>query len=151
MISEITQHHILTIPLRAVSSYPADGIPVSSTFTPIKGLTRKDAGVSVVFLNNNNIAVKGVDGPCSDPFFSATNRSSSDEGFYLPDNPITAIGCTDQYSFGNPVNSQWTEPMAVLDGSGNYSKDWDLSVRQIATLATLTWALSATGGLDRVI
>ncbi|KAL5319167.1 hypothetical protein ACEPPN_012216 [Leptodophora sp. 'Broadleaf-Isolate-01'] len=140
--------------LSVVSSYPANGTAYSSTFTPIEGLSRNDADVSVVFLNNNNIPIKGIDGPCSDPFFSATNQSlSNHKDFYSPDSPITAIGCVDQYAFGNPVTSQWTDPMAVLDGSdwGNYTKDWDLSSRQVAALATLTWALSESGGIDRII
>ncbi|KAH7313141.1 hypothetical protein BKA65DRAFT_517389 [Rhexocercosporidium sp. MPI-PUGE-AT-0058] len=140
--------------LSVVSSYPANGTAYSSTFTPIEGLLRNDADVSVVFLNNNEVPIKGIDGPCSDPFFSATNQSlSNHKDFYSPDSPITAIGCTDQYSFGNPVTRQWTDPMSVLDGSnwGNYTKDWDLSSRQVAALATLTWALSESGGIDRVI
>ncbi|KAH8590047.1 hypothetical protein B0O99DRAFT_655110 [Bisporella sp. PMI_857] len=140
--------------LSAVSSYPANGTAYASTFTPIEGLTRKDADVSVVFLNNNMMPIRGIDGPCSDPFFTATNQSLlKQKDFYWPDMPITAIGCTDQYAFGNPVTGQWTEPMAVLDSTdwGNYTKDWDLSARQVAAFATLTWALSESGGIDRVI
>jgi hypothetical protein len=94
------------MPRSVVSSYPANRTTYASTFTPIEGLTCKDADVLVVFLNNNNMPIKGIDGPCSDPFFSATNQSLlKHKDFYWLDNPITAIGCTDQYAFGNPVTS----------------------------------------------
>jgi len=142
------------MPLSVVSSYPANGSASASTFTPIEGLARNNADVSVIFLNNNKIPIKGIGGPCNDPFFSATNQSAlTHKDFYWPDSPITAIGCTDQYAFGNSGTSQWTEPMAVLDTSdwGNYTKDWDLSARQVAAFAALTWALTQSGGIDRVI
>lgn len=98
--------------------------------------------------------IKGLDGPCRDPFFSATNQSLLiHKDYYWPDNPITAIGCTDQYAFGNPVTGQWTKPMAALDVSdwGNYTKDWHLSAKQTAAIAALAWSIGNSGGIDRVI
>lgn len=99
-------------------------------------------------------ADQGTDGPCRDPFFSATNQSLLiQKDYYWPDKPITAIGCTDQYAFGNPVTGQWTKPMAVLDVSdwGNYTKDWHLSAKQTAAVAALAWSIFNSGGIDRVI
>lgn len=130
------------------------GSAAPSTFTPIPELSRKDADVSIVFLNNQLIAIKGTDGPCSDPFFSATNRTMPlYKDYYLPDRPITAIGCTDQYAFGNPVTGQWTEPMSPTSTANwpTFTKDWNLSVGQMAAIASLQWAIVTSGGIESVI
>jgi hypothetical protein len=139
------------MPLSAVSNYIANGTTYSSTFTPIKELTRTDADVSVIFLNNNGIPIRGRDGPVTDPFFSATTPSPYDNRFYVPDSPITAIGCTDQYVFGNPVKNQWTDPLPLGTDWVNYTKDWGLSPQQSATFATFIWALGQNGAIDSVI
>ncbi|KAG4428969.1 hypothetical protein IFR05_015551 [Cadophora sp. M221] len=137
--------------LSAVSNYVANGTTYSSTFTPIKELTLTNADVSVIFLNNNGIPIRGIDGPITDPFFSATTPSPYDKRFYYPDSPITAIGCTDQYVFGNPVKNQWTDPLPAGTDWANYTKDWGLTPLQSATIATFIWALGQTGAIDRVI
>ncbi|KAJ4159339.1 uncharacterized protein LMH87_008244 [Akanthomyces muscarius] len=137
-----------------VWSKAANGSVWSSTFTPIPELVRNDADVSIVLLNNRGIPIKGTDGPCSDPFFSATNKTLlAHKDYYLPDKPITAIGCTDQYAFGNPVTGQWTEPMSSIDTAdwGNFTKDWRLSVGQTAAIASLAWASFGSGGIEGVI
>lgn len=110
--------------------------------------------MSIVFLNNQGIPIKGTDGPCRDPFFSATNKTMpTQKDYYLPDKPITAIGCTDQYAFGNPVTGQWTEPMSSIDTAdwGNFTKDWNLSVAQQAAVASLAWASFNSGGIEGVV
>lgn len=131
-----------------------NGSAWTSTFTPIPEFSRTDADVSIVFLNNQMIPIKGTDGPCTDPFFSATNRTlAQHKDYYWPDRPVTAIGCTDQYAFGNPVTGQWTETMTAIDTSdwGNFTKDWHLSVGQTAAVASLAWSIFSSGGIDRVI
>ncbi|KAM3458982.1 hypothetical protein MY3296_000129 [Beauveria thailandica] len=135
-------------------NHPANGSASTSSFTPIPELARKDADVSIVFLNNQLIAIKGTDGPCSDPFFSATNKTMPlQKDYYLPDRPITAIGCTDQYAFGNPVTGQWTEPMSVSSTSNwpTFTQGWNLSVAQRAAIASLQWSVSSSGGIEGVI
>ncbi|OAA38475.1 hypothetical protein BBO_07113 [Beauveria brongniartii RCEF 3172] len=135
-------------------SHPANGSASTSSFTPIPELSRKDADVSIVFLNNQLVAIKGTDGPCSDPFFSATNKTMPlQKDYYLPDRPITAIGCTDQYAFGNPVTGQWTEPMSASSTSNwpTFTKGWNLSVAQRAAIASLQWSVSSSGGIEGVI
>ncbi|KAJ3475092.1 hypothetical protein NLG97_g9580 [Lecanicillium saksenae] len=135
-------------------SKPASGAQFAANFRPIQELVRNDADVAIVFLNNQGIPIKGTDGPCRDPFFSAMNESlPKQKDYYLADKAITAIGCTDQYAFGNPVTGLWTEPMSTIDASGwgNFTKDWHLSLDQKAAMASLAWASFNSGGIEGVI
>ncbi|KAF7549126.1 hypothetical protein G7Z17_g6619 [Cylindrodendrum hubeiense] len=122
------------------------------TFVPIKQLRRTDADVSVISLNNNLIPVAGINGPCRDPFFSATNRQ--DEVFpdwYWPDQPITAIGCADQYAFHNPVTHEWSNQTGMLMLGTDITKESGLSPMQIAAMNTMRWALGEIGAMGRLI
>ncbi|KAH7000231.1 hypothetical protein EDB80DRAFT_106597 [Ilyonectria destructans] len=122
------------------------------TFVPIKQLRRTDGDVSVIILNNNRIPVAGINGPCRDPFFSATDRQTETfPDWYLPDNPITAIGCVDQYAFHNPVTRQWSNQTGMLLLGTDLTKESGLGPRQVAAMNTLLWALGQVGAMGRVV
>ncbi|KAK7408105.1 hypothetical protein QQX98_009760 [Neonectria punicea] len=121
------------------------------TFTPIKQLRRDDADVSVVFLNNNLIPVAGIDGPCRDPFFSATEYETGTRGWYLPDEPITAIGCVDQYEFHNPLTNAWSNKTGLLKLGKDLNKESGLLWRQVVAMNSLRWALGEVGPTGRHI
>ncbi|RSL94851.1 hypothetical protein CDV31_014139 [Fusarium ambrosium] len=130
-----------------------NGTTSSSTFKAISDLRRSDADVTVILLNNNLIPVQGQgDRPCRDPFFSATERRLA-SGYYMPDDPITAIGCIDQYAFANPVLNQWTELMAIGDtfNASQIISKIRLSKRQVPSFSMLLFALERAGGIDSVI
>ncbi|KAF7554654.1 hypothetical protein G7046_g6760 [Stylonectria norvegica] len=140
--------------LDVVWSYPQNGSTYSSLFTPIKGLRRSDADVSIVFLNNNRMPIQGTDGPCRDPFFSATKKPlDSTPSYYWPDDPLTAIGCIDQYEFGDSNSRRWTGPMSLGDvtNAGPFIEEWGLSKRQAAAMITISWSLGQGGGIAPVI
>ncbi|TQV90938.1 hypothetical protein IF1G_10459 [Cordyceps javanica] len=124
----------------------------TSSFTPVQELWQKDADLSIIFLNNQLIAIKGTDGPCSDPFFSATNKTMPlYKDYYQADRPITAVGCTDQYAFGNPRNGQWTQPSSASSDWIGITSDWNLSPGQKAALLSLQWSIFTSGGIEGVI
>ncbi|CAM1507698.1 Fc.00g045460.m01.CDS01 [Cosmosporella sp. VM-42] len=131
--------------LAAYTSYASED-PASKTFSPIKQLQRTDADISVIFLNNNMIPVTGLYGPCRDPFFSATKRQlEASPGYYLPDNPITAIGCADQYAFHNPVTGKWSNQTGMMQLGNDITKDWGLTAKQVAAMSSLRWILGNAG------
>ncbi|KAH7140185.1 hypothetical protein B0J13DRAFT_596510 [Dactylonectria estremocensis] len=129
-------------------SYIGEGEAYSQTFEPIAELQRDDADLSVVLLNNNGIFIKGINGSCSDPFFSATKTPAKLlDGYYMPDNLVTAIGCTDQYVFGNPVSGEFTKPASWSDATGNITFIKTLSKRQAAAYITLSWSHGLPGAI----
>ncbi|KAH7166392.1 hypothetical protein EDB81DRAFT_918792 [Dactylonectria macrodidyma] len=137
-----------TYNLEAFFSLIGNGEPYSATFEPIAELQRDDADVSVVMLNNNGIFIKGNDGPCRDPFFSAAKTPAKlIEDYYYPDYPVTAIGCTDQYVFGNPVTGEFTKPGSWLDATSNITFIKTLSKRQAAAYITLSWSHGMPGAI----
>ncbi|KAL2671630.1 hypothetical protein Neosp_014220 [[Neocosmospora] mangrovei] len=139
--------------LRAFWHKVENGTTSSSTFKAISDLRRSDADVTVILLNNNLIPVQGQgDRPCRDPFFSATGRRLG-SGYYMPDDPITAIGCIDQYAFANPVLNQWTELMAIGDtfNASRIISEIRLSKPQVPSFSMLLFALERAGGIDSVI
>ncbi|KPM39885.1 hypothetical protein AK830_g6665 [Neonectria ditissima] len=119
------------------------------TFTPIKQLRRDDGDVSVIFLNNNIIPIAGFNGPCRDPFFSATQQETGTRGWYLPDDPITAIGCVDQYEFHNPLTNDWSRKTGLLKLGTDLTKDSGLLWRQVAAMNSFRWALGEVGPTGR--
>ncbi|KAF7547002.1 hypothetical protein G7Z17_g8036 [Cylindrodendrum hubeiense] len=126
--------------------YVANGTSSGSSFDPISQLQRDDADISIILLNNNWVPVQGINGACRDPIFSATeNRLSPSSDYFLPDNLVTAIGCTDQYIFGNPVTKEFTEPASWIDSAFNADFAKGLSRRQAAAYFTLSWSPSARG------
>ncbi|KAI9148290.1 hypothetical protein HJFPF1_12118 [Paramyrothecium foliicola] len=137
--------------LECLNSRIGNGTAYSALFEPISELQRDDADISVIFLNNNHIPVAGMDGPCKDPFFSATKRPLEIlEGYYWADSPVTAIGCIDQYELGNAVSGEWTRPMSYSDATSNNTFIKGLSKRQTAAFSTFTWGLGQTG-IDHVV
>ncbi|VUC30471.1 unnamed protein product [Clonostachys rosea] len=138
--------------LRAYWNMVMNSSSYSATFSPIQELQRTDADVTVIFLNNNLIPVQGTQGPCRDPFFSATQRELKlNPGYYWPDNALTAIGCADQYIFGNPITREWTQPGSIGDATGNTTFVKGLTKRQAAAYSTLAWSLGQAGGISTVI
>lgn len=105
----------------------------------------------MVFLNNNLIPVAGINGPCRDPFFSATERETGTRGWYLPDEPITAIGCVDQYDFHNPLTNAWSNKTGILKLGNDLTKDSGLLWRQVVAMNSLRWALGEVGPTGRHI
>ncbi|KAK8144527.1 hypothetical protein G3M48_005708 [Beauveria asiatica] len=90
------------------------------------------------------------------PSHNSTYRVSNYESIAKPAyhiEPITAIGCTDQYAFGNPVTGQWTEPMSVSSTSNwpTFTQGWNLSVAQRAAIASLQWSVFSSRGIEGVI
>lgn len=71
----------------------------------------------------------------------------------MPDHPITAIGCTDQYAFGNPISGRWTALMAIGDlyNVSRIVSDLELSKSQIPSLRMLLFSLDRAGGIDSVV
>ncbi|KAK7417864.1 hypothetical protein QQX98_004339 [Neonectria punicea] len=134
--------------LQVFSSNPMNGSVYSSTFEPIKGLQRLDADLSVIFLNNNGIPIKGANGPCQDPLFAATKKNLAKfPEYYWPDSPVTAVGCIDQYIFGDPVRNVWTQPASWADAANNTTFIAGLSKRQAATAIKLSWSQGQPGGI----
>ncbi|KAH7144499.1 hypothetical protein B0J13DRAFT_502588 [Dactylonectria estremocensis] len=122
------------------------------TFVPINELRRDDGDVSVIILNNNMVPISGINGPCRDPFYSATNRH--DDAFpdwYLPDAPITAIGCVDQYAFYDPVTHDWSNQTGMLMLGTDITKETGLSPMQVAAMNTMRWALGQVGAIGRLV
>ncbi|KPM41871.1 hypothetical protein AK830_g4727 [Neonectria ditissima] len=133
--------------LQVFTSNPMNGSVYSSTFNPIKGLQRRDADLSVIFLNNNGIPIKGTDGACKDPLFAATKKQLSGfPDYYWPDSPVTAVGCIDQYIFGDPVRNVWTEPASWADAPST-AFIAGLSKQQAATVIKLSWSQGQPGGI----
>ncbi|KAH6982631.1 hypothetical protein EDB80DRAFT_251000 [Ilyonectria destructans] len=139
--------------LDVVTNYMANGASYSATFEPITELQRDDADTSIIMLNNNGIPIPGINGPCSDPFFSATEKHLTlFPDYYLPDNPVTAIGCVDQYEFGNPVSREWTKPASWTDATSNITFIKGLSRRQASAYISIGWTAGLVGiGSDVMI
>jgi len=93
------------------------------------------------------------DKPCRDPFFSASRQLDDFPEYYWPDHTVTAIGCVDQYAFGNPVSKRWTKSAGLGDyfDITNATAELELSKRQFATLATLVWALENAGNIGHLV
>lgn len=125
---------------------------IDTGYAPISGLRRLDADFTLILFNNNGIAIKGTDGPCSDPFFSATKNSMVKmTDYFLPDDPITAIGCIDQYEIGVLGPRRWSGPMGGLDAcSAAVKLGWNLDARQTASMVKLCQALNTAGGIGQV-
>lgn len=83
----------------SVASYV--GAPPFDSFQPIPELNRTDADVTLWILRNRAIYT----GQVHDPLFQATTPwSVGTLQFYKPDSTITALACTEQYSFCNSAN-----------------------------------------------
>lgn len=107
-----------------------------------------------MFLNNNLIAIGSTsEKGCHDPFFSATRPLTMHAGYFWPDHQITAIGCVDQYAFGNPVSKKWTKAAGLGDffDPTSATKELGLSSRQFATLVTMVWALESAGDMGTLV
>ncbi|KAF7562399.1 hypothetical protein G7046_g1746 [Stylonectria norvegica] len=140
--------------LVAYTSYVANESATGpvGTFIPIKQLKRADADVSVVFLNNNLISIAGINGPCRDPFFSATKRQSATfPDWYRPDHAITAIGCADQYALHDPVTNAWSSQTGMLMLGSDIDKSWGLSPRQVTAMNTLRWIIGKAGATGALV
>lgn len=122
-------------------------------FKPIPELRRDDADLTVVFLNNNAVPMLKNDGPFTDPFFSATKQHQKDlmPNHYWPDNPVTAIGCIDQYRFAKAGSDEWTTLASYGDATSNMTFIEQLSMKQVAAFAPIQWAMHQAGGVDMVI
>ncbi|KAM5343791.1 hypothetical protein ACJ41O_012328 [Fusarium nematophilum] len=130
----------------------ANDATYSSTFAPVPELHRSDADISIAFFKNNMIPVAGIDGPCKDPIFSATRKELAKmRGYWWPDNRLTAIGCVDQYEFGDPVSGGWTKPASYSDATTNTTFIKQLSKRQLAGFTKFIWSLGLAGGIDFVV
>ncbi|RSL82415.1 hypothetical protein CEP51_005160 [Fusarium floridanum] len=132
---------------------PFGNVSYIQLFEPIPELRRNDADLTVVFFNNNNVYMLGKDGPCTDPFFSATKLANKDllPDHYMPDSPITAIGCIDQYQFSKAGSDEWTPLASFADSTTNMTFVDQLSIKQVAAHASIRWALHQAGGIDMVI
>ncbi|RSL66522.1 hypothetical protein CEP54_003749 [Fusarium duplospermum] len=138
--------------LRAFYSRVVGNTSYAQLFKPIPELRRNDADLTVVFLNNNQVPMVGDDGPCTDPFFSATSVPDDKlPDLYLPDNSITAIGCIDQYQFAKAGSDEWTPLASFADASTNLTFIDQLSIKQVAAYASIQWAMMQAGGIDFVI
>ncbi|KAM0430048.1 hypothetical protein ACHAPT_006054 [Fusarium lateritium] len=130
----------------------AENTSYSQLFDPIPELRRNDADITVALLNNNMVPVAGVDGPCSDPFFSATKKPLPKvPGYYWPDNPITGIGCIEQYEFAKAGSDDWGKPMSLSDATQNTTFIKELSKKQVAAYAAIQWATGQAGGVEKVL
>ncbi|KAI8712647.1 hypothetical protein NCS52_01363300 [Fusarium sp. LHS14.1] len=117
-------------------------------FEPITELRRNDADITIAFLSNSFIAVSGIDGPCSDPFFSATKemlQGDAVHGYYWPDNPVTGLGCIEQYQFSKAGSEEWTPLASFGDASTNLTFIDQLSIKQVAAFAPIQWAMRVSG------
>lgn len=138
--------------LIAYTSYPTMENESVETFTPIKELRRDDADVSIMLLNNNNVNVAGTDGPCRDPFFSATKTQSRlYKEWYLPDSPLTAIACADQYALYNPTTKTWTNDTGLLKIGFDETGKTGLSERQWAARGSILMGLGQIGATGRLV
>jgi len=137
----------------AVMEYPYNGAFYTGTFTPLPELTRTDGDLSIIFLNNNGIPVAGTNGPCEDPFFSATGKQlDSFPDYYMADSPVTAIGCLDQYQLRNTVTGELTDYSGMLDlGQGVENWAGSLSHSQFAAMAQLQWSIGQIGGIGSTV
>lgn len=122
-------------------------------FKPIPELRRDDADLTIVFFNNNAVPMVKNDGPCTDLFFSATKQRQKDllPNHYWPDNPVTAIGCIDQYQFAKAGSDEWTTLASYGDATSNMTFIDQLSMKQVAAFAPIQWAMHQAGGIDMVI
>ena len=96
------------------SSYFAQGGADDNTWWAVPALNQTTADLAIFFLAPNDISYLA---PVDDPFFSAHVESSipnpSDNGatnltFWLKDEYVNAMACSDQHQYCNPVNSECT-------------------------------------------
>ncbi|KAF1955428.1 hypothetical protein CC80DRAFT_474937 [Byssothecium circinans] len=95
--------------LSAVFYDGAEGVSEVFDFSPIPQLRVKDAETTLLFLTGQGI---GFSGAVDDPWFSAHQQWRRDLGSnnltgsgvfsYLPDEPASTLGCTQQVQFCNP-------------------------------------------------
>lgn len=111
-------------------------------------------------MNNPGIFFKNQ---CNDPFFSA-NAYVEDSQYFLPDAPITAVACVEQFEFGNG-DDRWTDKMRIVgadhtfedkkklneDQANSISEELELNAKQKATLQMLLWGLSNAGSIGDMI
>lgn len=79
-----------------------------SSFTPIEAVFRSDADTHIIFLSGNGV---GYLAPSSDQWYRVSSKKarvsvgnakiskSAGLGIYLPLDPASPLGCTDQYQF----------------------------------------------------
>lgn len=103
-------------------------------------------------------------GPCEDPFFYSTVRDETSE-WYLPDKPVTAVGCVEQFTFTNPQNTDMTKTVIVpwsnlpeQDRLKNIETETsaigdalDLNSKQRATVQLTLWGLANAGTIGEMI
>ena len=78
--------------------YPGPSAANVSSFLPDADFNVTESDLVIVFLSNR----AAYTSPVNDPWFKATlNTSVGPSNFYLADQPVTAIGCTEQYQFCN--------------------------------------------------
>lgn len=95
--------------------FSGKGLSGADLIGPLK---RADADVTLVFLNQNSISYFK---PVNDSWFAAHVRAqNSDPGTedvqYQPDNPVTILGCIEQYRLCNPSSNRCT-PAGGIHGT----------------------------------
>lgn len=92
----------LKVPTLMIASgtdyYPGRSAANISSFLPNEDFNVTESDLVIVFLSNQ----AAYTSPVNDPWFKATvNTSVGPAQFYFADQPVTAIGCTEQYQFCN--------------------------------------------------
>lgn len=121
----------------------------TATFDPIKELQSLDADLSLVMLS----FINAYSGPVSDPWFSAkqavdeTNAFclQDDKTLYMREQPLTTIGCTQQWQIcnGESIDDGECTPLEALSQAKTSIDDLNLTPNQIATVTRIFKA--ATG------
>jgi hypothetical protein len=96
--------------LETISASPGD-----AGWAPVDELARNDADVTLVFMAANAIKYYQAN---SDPFFSANFKADAgmtalgtDTSYYLSDEWVNIMGCTDQYQYCHPENPKRCTPL----------------------------------------
>jgi hypothetical protein len=92
----------------------AGNITIPSTFTPVKQLSRVDADVTLMMLNQNGVAyLKHSD----DLWMPAHRTYPESPGFFFGDFDANLLGCIDQYQICNPQLSNKSRACTSLTSS----------------------------------
>jgi hypothetical protein len=127
--------------------------PAASFFNPIPGLSRTDADINLLFLQQ--VPGMAYTNPVTDPWFEATTPLQSQDGkttIYTPQVPISTVGCTMQY--------QWCDPSAGSDlacttltgarPSVHQARNLFKRKKQHVTLTRLVSVLESAGDLTNI-
>jgi hypothetical protein len=120
--------------------------PGDAGWAPVPELARDDADITLIFMAPNAIKYYAAN---SDPFFSANFKTSAgqlngnDVSYYMADQYVSIMGCTDQYQYCHPSNPSRCTPLTDYATAWASIYDPTLNLNDIQQLVASRLALAS--------